>query len=165
MSLRRRLLPSPVLSILLLAVWLMVARGVDLAQVLLGALLGLLIPLLMPRLLLRQVRVRRPRVVLRFIGVVLWDVVLSNLAVGRGVVRWRRRPPTPAFVTIPLELRDPLGLAVLAMVTTVVPGTVWSELSVDRASLLLHVWDAPDAQRFVDHYKARYEQPLREIFE
>lgn len=165
MSLRRRLMPSPVLSVLLLLAWLLVARRVGASQVLLGALLGWLVPLLMPRLLLRHVRLRRPGVVLRFVATVLVDVVQSNLVVAGGVLRGRRRPTAPAFVTVPLELHDPLGLAVLAMVTTVVPGTVWSELSLDRGRLLLHVWDVPDPARFVAHYKARYEQPLREIFE
>ena len=62
-------------------------------------------------------------------------------------------------------LRDPLGLAALAMVTTVVPGTVWSEIALDRSALLLHVWDADDETAFVARFKARYEKPLREIFE
>jgi multicomponent K+:H+ antiporter subunit E len=31
--------------------------------------------------------------------------------------------------------------------------------------MLLHVWDAPDEGAFVTRFKARYEQPLREIFE
>ena len=68
-------------------------------------------------------------------------------------------------MAIPLDLRDPLGLAILAMVTTVVPGTVWCELAPDRSALLLHVWDAPDQAAFVARFKRRYEQPLREIFE
>ena len=51
------------------------------------------------------------------------------------------------------------------MVTTIVPGTVWSELALDRSTLLLHVWDVPDETAFVARYKARYEQPLCEIFE
>jgi len=46
-----------------------------------------------------------------------------------------------------------------------VPGTVWSELAVDRSAMLLHVWDAPDEADFVARFKARYEAPLREIFE
>jgi multicomponent K+:H+ antiporter subunit E len=68
-------------------------------------------------------------------------------------------------VTIPLELRDPLGLSALAIVTTVVPGTVWSELALDRSALLLHVWNVGEEQAFVARFKARYEKPLREIFE
>jgi multicomponent K+:H+ antiporter subunit E len=68
-------------------------------------------------------------------------------------------------VIVPLELRDPLGLAALSMVTTLVPGTVWSELALDRSALLLHVWDVGREDVFVARFKARYEKPLREIFE
>ena len=90
---------------------------------------------------------------------------MSNFEVAWGVVAWRWRRPRSRFVVIPLELRDPLGLAALAMVTTVVPGTVWSELALDRSALLLHVWDVDDESAFVARFKARYEKPLREIFE
>lgn len=165
MTLAGRLLPSPLLSALLFLAWLALARDVDAGQCLLGGVLAVVVPLLLPRLFLRGVRVRNPRAIIRYLGVVARDVVHSNFAVARGVLRWRRRPPAAAFVTIPLDLRDPVGLAVLAMVTTIVPGTVWSELAQDRRTLLLHVWDVPDADAFVAFYKARYEQPLREIFE
>ena len=63
------------------------------------------------------------------------------------------------------DLRDPTALAALAMITTVVPGTVWCELARDGSSLLLHVWDAPDTEAFIEHYKRAYERPLMEIFE
>jgi multicomponent K+:H+ antiporter subunit E len=51
------------------------------------------------------------------------------------------------------------------MVTTVVPGTVWCELAVDRRAMLLHVWDVDEELAFVARFKARYEKPLQEIFE
>ena len=81
---------------------------------------------------------------MRFILEVGYDVLHANIAVSRDVVAWRWRRPRSRFVVIPLELRDPLGLAALAMVTTVVPGTVWSELALDRSALMLHVWDVDD---------------------
>ena len=65
---------------------------------------------------------------------------------------------------IPLELRDPGALATLAVVTTIVPGTVWCELALDRSAVLLHVLEVDDEAAFVAHYKARYERPLMEIF-
>jgi multicomponent K+:H+ antiporter subunit E len=111
------------------------------------------------------VRVRRPVLIGRFIARVAGDVLLSNLAVARDVLRWQWRRPSSRFVVIPLELRDPVGLSVLALVTTIVPGTVWSELAVDGASLRLHAWDVRDEHAFIGRFKARYEQPLREIFE
>ena len=99
-----------------------------------------------------------------------------SLRVGRDVVRSASRWPgaccAPAgsrraahFVVVPLDLRDANGLAALAMITTVVPGTVWSELALDRSALLLHVFDLDDEDAFIAHFKARYEQPLMEIFE
>jgi len=68
-------------------------------------------------------------------------------------------------VRVPLALRNPHALASLAMITAVVPGTVWAEMATDRSALLLHVFDVDDEAAFIAHYKSRYERPLQEIFE
>lgn len=161
----QRLVPAPVTSAALLGMWLVLARGVSAGQVTLGLLLALTVPLLTVNLRPTTVRVKRPRVIVRFILTVGYDVLMSNLEVAWGVVRWRWRQPQSRFVIVPLELRDPLGLAALSMVTTVVPGTVWCELALDRSALLLHVWDVGEEGAFISRFKARYEAPLREIFE
>jgi multicomponent K+:H+ antiporter subunit E len=152
-------------SVALFLLWLALARSISLGQIILGLIVAVGVPLLTRRLLPTGVRVQRPAVVFRFILTVGLDVVVSNAQVAWGVISWRRRRPRSRFVVVPLELRDPLGLAALAMVTTVVPGTVWSELALDRSALLLHAWDVDEEAAFVAHFKARYERPLREIFE
>lgn len=158
-------MPAPLLSASLLGMWLVLARSTSLGQIVLGLSLGLLVPHLTRELRPAGVLVRRPLVVVRFIGRVGYDVLASGLVVARGVATLRWKKPRARFVIIPLELRDPTGLAALAMITTVVPGTVWSELALDRSQLMLHVWDIGEEAAFVAHFKARYEQPLREIFE
>jgi multicomponent K+:H+ antiporter subunit E len=163
-TLLARLLPAPLTSVALLALWLVLARSVSGGQILLGLALSLAVPILTSRLRPNRVLVRRPLVVMRFILTVGYDVLLSNFEIAWGVVRWRFRRPDARFVIVPLELRDPLGLAALSMVTTVVPGTVWSEIALDRSALLLHVWDAGDEAEFVARFKDRYEKPLLEIF-
>ena len=68
----------------------------------------------------------------------------------------------------PVARRRPVaGLAALAlaMISAVVPGTVWSELSADRSMLLMHVFDVEDEAAFIAHFKSTYERPLQEIFE
>jgi multicomponent K+:H+ antiporter subunit E len=90
---------------------------------------------------------------------------MSALDVARGVLRAGRQPPRGRFVVVPLELRNAHALTALAMITTVVPGTVWSELAPDRSALLLHVFDLDEEGPFIAHFKSRYERPLREIFE
>lgn len=165
MTISKRLLPAPLLSASLVALWLVLARSVSLGHVVLGLVLGLVVPLVTASLRLTNVRVRRPLVVVRYILTVGYDVLLSNCQVAWGVVTWRWRRPNARFVIIPLELRSPAGLAALAMVTTVVPGTVWSELALDRSAMMLHVWDVVEEEAFVARFKARYEAPLRAIFE
>ena len=93
------------------------------------------------------------------------DVVASNIAVAWGVLRAGKNPPRSRFIKIPLDLRDANGLAALSMITTVVPGTIWSELALDRSVLLLHVFDLDDEAAFIEHFKTAYERPLMEIFE
>jgi multicomponent K+:H+ antiporter subunit E len=92
-------------------------------------------------------------------------VLVANAQVARGILAGKTRAPRSAFVQLPLELRDPHALAVLAIITTIVPGTVWSELSLDRGMLMLHVFDVEDEAAFAAGFKSRYERPLLEIFE
>jgi multicomponent K+:H+ antiporter subunit E len=164
-SVFEKLAPAPLSSAALLALWLALARSTSLGHVLLGVGIAFAVPILTSNLRPTNVRVRRPLVAARFIVRVACDVLRSNFDVARGIVAWRWRRPRARFVVVPLELRDPLGLAVLAMVTTIVPGTVWSELALDRSALLLHVWNVGEEGTFADRFKARYEKPLREIFE
>ena len=108
---------------------------------------------------------QRPLALLRLVLAVGHDVVRSALHVAHGVLLSRRDPPSARFVVIPLALRNVHAYAALAMITTVVPGTVWCEIAPDGSSLLLHVFDTDDDAVFIAHYKQRYEEPLMEIFQ
>lgn len=161
----KRLLPSPWLSLGLLGGWLLLTRSFSLGQFLLGVLVAVVMPLLMAPLRPRPGPLRHLGVLVLLILRVGRDVLLSALMVAAGVLRSKSRPPRGSFVTVPLDLRDEHALAALAMITAVVPGTVWSELAPDRSALLLHVFDLDDEAAFIHHFKTDYELPLKEIFE
>ena len=161
----RRLLPSPLLSAALALLWLLLNGSLGAGQILLAVAFGLGAPALLAPLRPTRARVRHPLRIARYIAVVGRDVLRSSAEVFATLVRNGSRPVHSRFVVIPLELRDPSALAALAMVTTVVPGTVWCELARDGSQLLLHVWHAPDVDAFIAHYKHTYERPLLEIFE
>lgn len=158
-------LPSPILSLALAAMWLMLNRSLSPGHLFLAVLVGWVMPWLMAPLRPPAGRIRRPLVLARLVLVVGRDVIVSAFQVAHGTVLSGRRPLGARFVLIPLELRDPFALTALACITTVVPGTVWTELSRDRSMLRLHVFDEASEEEFVRHFKARYEQPLKEIFE
>jgi len=160
----KRLLPAPLLSAALFSLWLLLNQDLAGNTLAMAAVLAVAIPLLTAPLRPLAVRIKRPRAALALLWMVLCDAIASNIDIARSV--WRpRRPPRGAFVRIPLDLHNANGLAVLAIVTTIVPGTVWSELAIDRSALLLHVFDLDDETAFVARYKLRYERPLIEIFE
>lgn len=161
----RRLLPAPWVSLGIFCGWLLLARSPGIGALLFGAVLAIAVPPLFAPLRPPPGPIRRWGRLLMLILRVGRDVLRSALDVAIGVVRIGHRPPRGAFVVVPLELRDLHALAALAMITTVVPGTVWCELAPDRSALRLHVFDLADEAAFIAHYKRDYEQPLKEIFE
>ncbi|MDM0027094.1 Na+/H+ antiporter subunit E [Variovorax saccharolyticus] len=161
----RRWLPSPALSMALFVVWLLLNQSLDAATLLLAAVLAIAVPVLTQSLRPARVRMRRPGVALRLSGVVAYDLVHSALTVARLLLTRRNDQMSPGFVRVPLEMRDPNALAVLAMIICLTPGTAWGEISLDRSTLLIHVFDVDDVPAFIAMVKARYEVPLMEIFE
>ncbi|WP_116808490.1 Na+/H+ antiporter subunit E [Steroidobacter cummioxidans] len=157
----------PVLFPVGLAVlWLVLTGSLSLGNILLGLVVAFGMVLSFQKL--RPVRPRLHRVHVGFIllFVVLKDIIKSNIAVGRIVLGLTgRREVKSDFLDIPLDLRDPHGLAVLAMIVTATPGTVWSGLTDDSSVLKLHVLDLQDPEEWIRIIKQRYERPLREIFE
>lgn len=161
----KRLLPSPVLSISLFGLWVLLSQSVDTATLAIGAVVALVLPRLTLGLRPAPVRMKRPGVIARLMLRVAWDMLHSNLSVARTLLTRRSRDIPSAFVRIPLQLRDPNALAVLAMIVTTVPGTAWAELSADRSVLLLHVFSVESEQTVIDNIQDHYLQPLKEIFE
>jgi multicomponent K+:H+ antiporter subunit E len=161
----KRLLPAPLLSVALFVLWLLLNRSLALSQLLLALLLALAIPLVTAGLRPMPVRIRRPATVLRLMLTVMLDTTRSNIAVARLLLRPGSRRHPAGFVHVPLDLRDPNALAVLAMILCLSPGTAWAELSLDRSMLLLHALEVGDAAALVADIKYRYERPLMEIFE
>lgn len=161
----KRLLPSPLLSVALFVLWLLLSRSVSAGHLILAAVLAVLIPLLTGGLRPLPVRIRRPGKVLHLGLRVMADTIQSSLTVVRFLVFPSQRRHPSGFVRIPLELRDPNALAVLAMIVCITPGTAWAEISRDRSTLLLHVLEMDDPQAIAAYVKERYERPLMEIFE
>jgi multicomponent K+:H+ antiporter subunit E len=154
------------LALALFVMWLLLNNSLAPGHILLGALLAYFIARgsLGMRPLLPHVG--HPHVAVKLIFDVLLDIVRSNIAVARIVLGIAGpQPVTPGFMGVPLDMRDPHGLAVLAMIVTATPGTVWVELSADGERLTIHVLNLQDEEAWVHLIKTRYERPLMAIFE
>ncbi|MBA3996508.1 MAG: Na+/H+ antiporter subunit E [Candidatus Accumulibacter sp.] len=155
----------PLLPVALLAMWLLLNDSFSAGQVVLGLLLVALVILAAASLRPLPAWPRRLHRAIGLIVNVTLDIIRSNLAVGSIILGTSRRQPRIGFMKIPLDMRDPHGLAMLTIIVTATPGTVWSGHDVENNVLTLHVLDLQDEAVWVRTIKQRYERPLMEIFE
>lgn len=160
-----RILPHPLLTLTLVVVWQMLVNYVSLGTLVFGLILGIVIPLITAPYWPDRPRLKNPAMIVEFILVVLWDIVVANIVVAKTILFTRNTAMHPAWVSIPLDLRTPEAITVLAGTITMTPGTVSSEVAADGRSLLVHCLDAPDPDAVRDEIKQRYERRLKEIFE
>jgi multicomponent K+:H+ antiporter subunit E len=159
-----KLLPYPIASAIFLGFWLLLNQSLSTGQLLLGASMALIGGWALAALEQPKARPRRPLTILRLALIVSADIVKSNIAVARIILGFGRRERRPGFVDIPLELRDPYGLALLACIITSTPGTLWVKFEEPAGTLTIHVLDLVDKAEWISTIKSRYEQPLLEIF-
>lgn len=160
----RAILPHPILAIGLFVTWLLLTGPVSGGDVVVGLLAGLIIPQVMRLIEPDRAGVRSPGAIVKLAGYVAVDVVRSNYAVATTILGRRRGQRVSGFIHVPLDLRNRYGLAVLAIILTSTPGTLWVQYDRHTGRLLLHVLDLVDENAWINLIKARYERLLLEIF-
>lgn len=168
----KRWLPHPLLWVALVLLWLLLNQSLWLGHVLLGAALAFVACLAYARLedgprwaTGRAGPLRRLRLALELLVLVSVDMVRSNVAVARIVLNRGTVGRTAGFLDVPLALRDPLGLALLAAIITATPGTAWTRYDPAQGILTMHILDLVDEATWIETIQGRYERRLLEIFE
>jgi len=159
----RRLLPSPLLSLAIIALWLVLVGTVGLGHVILAAIVGVAIPHLTDIFWPDRPRLHRPAVALRLALRVVADIVVANLEVAARVLGPISRL-RPDFVDVPLDVRDPFVATILGSIVSLTPGTVSIDIDMERRILSVHALDVTDGAVLAAEIKKRYEAPLKEIF-
>jgi len=159
----KRWLPFPVLWVLFVAMWLLLNQSLSPGHIVLGGAVALIASHALAALRPEPVRFVSYRPILRLAGIVVADIVRSNLAVAR-IVLFPTRKRVSGFVRLPLELKNIHGLTVLACIITATPGTLWVQLDRHSGILLVHVLDLVDEEAWIGLIKSRYETLLLEIF-
>lgn len=159
-----RMFPYPLMMASLVVMWLLLT-SFSAGQLIVGVVVALMAGQGMAALHPAKPRLRRWDLLPKLVAIVLYDIIRSNIAVARIILQGARRERKSGFLTIPLDLRDDIGLAVLAVILTSTPGTAWLDYNSARGTLLLHVFDLVDEEEWLHLIKNRYEHLLLEIFE
>lgn len=170
----RRLLPYPLLGLSLLLLWLLLQESASPGALLLGGVLAVaggfvMVAIRLPRpgpLGLGLFTLHRLSALAALLRDVLVEVVRSNNAVAQIIVRVPgAREGRSGFVHVPLDMRNPYGLAALACILTATPGTVWVDYDEAENVMLLHVLDMIDEEQWVRIVKDKWERQLMDLFE
>jgi multicomponent K+:H+ antiporter subunit E len=161
-GLLKRIFPHPALSIQLAISWLALSHSLALVHLLSAALLGCLLPHLLRGFLADASALHWPSV-FRLTGVVLWDIIKSNITVAR-ITLGSLKGIQPAWVPVPLQTDHPRVNMLLASIITMTPGTVSAVVHSHRREILVHALNCDDPAALALDIQQRYEAPLLRIF-
>ncbi|WP_298968598.1 Na+/H+ antiporter subunit E [uncultured Roseobacter sp.] len=160
----RWLLPHPLVTLLLAVVWTVLQNDISAGMIVFGLILGVIIPWGTSIWWPDTPQGFHMGKMITYTLMVLWDIMVANVQVAWIVLTRPNSKLRPAWIVVPLELRQPEAITILAGTITLTPGTVSADLSDEGHSLLVHVLDTDDADAVRDEIKHRYERRLKEIF-
>ncbi len=95
-------------------------------------------------------------------GVFLYELGLSSVIVARAALS--RTPRTAsAIIAVPIELRTDLGIALLANLVTLTPGTCSLHVSDDRRTLYVHALNVDAPEEVIVGIKSAFEQRIARL--
>lgn len=157
-------LPHPILSATVALVWVLLVNDLSVGTVLLALVVGFAVPKFTSMYWPERAAIGDPRMIAEYAAVVLYDIVVSNIDVARLVLFRRAGSLRSGFITVPLDLRSPEAITVLAGTITMTPGTLTVNYDPDARTLTVHALDIDDADAMVAQIKDRYERRLGSIF-
>lgn len=160
-----RILPHPILSMFLVVVWLLLVNSFSLGSLVFAAILGLLIPIVTAAYWPDRPATPKLGKLAIYMVIVIWDILVANVVVAFIVLFRSNAKMRTHWVVIPLDLKTPEAITILAGTITLTPGTVSADLSDEGACLLVHALDTADPVEEANGIKHRYERRLKEIFE
>ncbi len=158
-----KLFPMPFHSLMLFVVWLLLNNSVSAGQIVLATFFAITIPWLVKDMRDEHPKIRRPFLAIRYIVMVMKDIVVANVGVAFLVIGPMKKLQ-PGFVAVPINMTSDLGITVLASTVSLTPGTVSAEISQDKTWLYVHALHLGDERALIEEIKTRYEAPIKEIF-
>ncbi len=153
-------------TILLFAVYLILSGNATVPNLVVGALIAFGISTLLPRR--ATVKFQWQRIpaftwaLIRYIFVVLWDVVKGGIATAR-IVLSPEMPLKPGIIAIPSGSTSELGTALSAHATTLSPGELVVEMDAE-GTLYTHCLNVDKSAAYVADAQALRANLLKDMF-
>lgn len=161
----RRLFPHPLLSAMLFLTWMLLVNQFKIGSLVMALILAVIIPMLTAPYWPNRPMVKQLPAFAAYILLVLWDIIVANIQVAKIILFMPGDKIRSAWIPVPIDLKTPEAITMLAGTITMTPGTVTADMSACGRVLLIHSLHAPDPDAIRDDIKTRYEARLKRIFE
>lgn len=160
----RRFFPHPLLSGFMVLAWLLMSNSFSPGNILLGAVISWAIPFFTQSFWPRSTPLSKPLLAVKYLLRVIVDIIVANIEIAI-LILGPRHKLQPAFVRVPLDLKDGFTITLFANTISLTPGTVSVDLHMEEGYLLVHGINLGDPEAAIAEVKQRYEEPLKEMFE
>ena len=150
------------LNFTLAFVWMFLKTSYSPASFFVGYFFGLLIIYIFRRFFNSRFYLLRVVAVVNLIYIFTKELILSNIAVLKAVLRPKLNIK-PGIFAFPTELKEDWEITVLANLITLTPGTLVVDVSNDNRILYVHAMDITDADEAIQSIKNTFEKAIMEV--
>jgi multicomponent Na+:H+ antiporter subunit E len=150
------------LNVFLAWVWMFLKVSYDSVTFLVGYFFGLLIIFVFRRFFQSRFYLYRILAVLRLLLIFIKELILSNIAVLRVILK-PKLDIRPGIFALSTELEKDWEITILANLITLTPGTLVLDISPDNKILYIHAMDIEDAEEAIESIKNTFEKAIMEV--
>lgn len=150
------------LNVFLAWVWMFLKVSYDSVTFLVGYFFGLLIIFVFRRFFQSRFYLYRILAVLRLLLIFIKELILSNIAVLRVILK-PKLDIRPGIFALSTELKKDWEITILANLITLTPGTLVLDISPDNKILYIHAMDIEDAEEAIESIKNTFEKAIMEV--
>lgn len=153
-----------VLNVFLALMWMFIKVSYDGSSFIKGYIFGLIIIFVFRRFFNSKFYLVRVYAVIKLILLFLKELVLSNIAVLKVVLKPKldMRPGIFAYETV---LKKDWEITLLSNLITLTPGTLVIDVSDDNKTIYIHAMDIADVDEAIDSIKNSFEKAILEVSE
>ncbi len=150
------------LNFLLAFTWMFFESSMESSTFFIGYLLGMLVIFFMRRFFSSRFYVYRIFSIIKLILIFLRELILSNLAVLKVVLR-PKLDIRPGIFAMETKLTSDWEITLLANLITLTPGTLVVDVSPDNKTLYVHAVDIEDAEEAIEDIRGSFEKAIMEV--
>ncbi|MDD2220789.1 MAG: Na+/H+ antiporter subunit E [Clostridia bacterium] len=148
-------------NIAIALIWAFLHTSYTFKDFFIGFVIGAILLYIFQRRFGQDFYLRKILKVLKLSFIFLKEIVVANFQVFFLVIK-PKLYLRPGIIQLPIDVRSPLKIVLLANMITLTPGTLTMEISPDNKILYIHVLDIGDEEAIKNDIRTKFENNIKE---